>query len=274
MLPAGRKGQGIGGRRRKIGDVVNCGEALPGTDVRIVDPETLQPLAAGQTGEIWLRGPSIAAGYWDNPAATEATFQARIEPDPAHWLRSGDLGFLQAGALYVTGRVKELLIVNGQNHYPTDIEETIRGADILLADATVCVFAAEVAQTEQAVALLEIPERLKETLDTAALNRRLNAAVAERHGITLGEWVWVGRRAIPRTTSGKLQRTRAREMYRQNELAVQWRSRAEQPQTAQVADVAHTACLPWPRLSPVSSALRSTALSVKNSGMRLLPPLA
>ncbi|MFP3786462.1 hypothetical protein, partial [Burkholderia sp. SIMBA_024] len=86
--------------------------------------------------------------------------------------------------------------------------------------------------------LLEIPERLKEALDTAALNRRLNAVVAERHGITLGEWVWVGRRAIPRTTSGKLQRTRAREMYRQNELAVQWRSRAVQPPLAQVADVA------------------------------------
>ncbi|WP_448665497.1 aminotransferase class III-fold pyridoxal phosphate-dependent enzyme [Serratia plymuthica] len=239
LIVTGReKGQGMAVAEEKAGDVVNCGEALPGTDVRIVDPETLQPLAAGHTGEIWLRGPSIAAGYWDNPAATEATFQARIEPDPAHWLRSGDLGFLQAGALYVTGRVKELLIVNGQNHYPTDIEETIRGADILLADATVCVFAAEVAETEQAVALLEIPERLKETLDTAALNRRLNAAVAERHGITLGEWVWVGRRAIPRTTSGKLQRTRAREMYRQNELTVQWRSRAEPPQTAQVADVA------------------------------------
>ncbi|HHQ6537716.1 TPA: aminotransferase class III-fold pyridoxal phosphate-dependent enzyme [Serratia fonticola] len=211
--------------------VVCCGQALPDTEVRIVDPVSLRALEAGQTGEIWLRGPSIARGYWDNSAATEATFLAQIENESAHWLRSGDLGFQQQGALYVTGRVKELLIVNGQNHYPTDIEETIRSADAALADATVCVFASDIAQTEQAVALLEIPERTTEAVDTAALNDRLNEAVADRHGITLGEWVWVGRRAIPRTTSGKLQRTRAKAMYQQDELVVQWRSRAVQPQT-------------------------------------------
>ncbi|MEQ2015889.1 aminotransferase class III-fold pyridoxal phosphate-dependent enzyme [Photorhabdus bodei] len=228
------KGQGmvVTNEDEKDPGVVSCGQALPNTEVRIVDPVNLRALEAGQTGEIWLRGPSIASGYWNNAAATAATFHAQIENESAHWLRSGDLGFQQRGSLYVTGRVKELLIVNGQNHYPTDIEETIRNADALLANATVCVFASDIAQTEQAVALLEIPERAKEFVDTAALNDRLNAAVADRHGITLGEWVWVGRRAIPRTTSGKLQRTRAKAMYQQDALVVQWSSRAVQPQPA------------------------------------------
>ncbi|WP_445496252.1 aminotransferase class III-fold pyridoxal phosphate-dependent enzyme [Photorhabdus sp. SF281] len=255
------KGQGIvvTAENGKDPGVVSCGQALPNTEVRIIDPVSLHALEDGLTGEIWLRGPSIACGYWDNAVATEATFQAQIENESAHWLRSGDLGFQQQGALYVIGRVKELLIVNGQNHYPTDIEETIRSADTVLADATVCVFASDIAQTEQAVALLEIPERSRESVDTAALNDRLRAAVADRHGITLGEWVWVGRRAIPRTTSGKLQRTRAKAMYQQDELVVQWRSRAVQSQTVSTTNCGMS--LSVPALASFIAGLISTAVN-------------
>ncbi|MBW7983374.1 type I polyketide synthase [Enterobacillus tribolii] len=215
--------------------VVSCGHALPGTDVCIVDPDTQRPLSGGQTGEIWLRGPGIAAGYWNNAEATQATFQARLAGDERGWLRSGDLGFQQADALYVTGRMKEVLIVNGQNHYPTDIEETIRQADAALAEATVCVFACGMAHAEQPVALLELSERHKNSPGMDALAARIMAAVAERHGITLGDLLLVARRGIPRTTSGKLQRTRARTLYQQDRLAAQWRSRAVVPKPAPIS---------------------------------------
>ncbi|MEP8623894.1 beta-ketoacyl synthase N-terminal-like domain-containing protein [Enterobacter cloacae] len=214
------KGQGL--RVADDAGVVCCGHALPDTNVCIVDPEHHQPLAEGESGEIWLRGPGVAAGYWNNNAATRETFQARLADNPHPWLRSGDMGFLQGSHLYVTGRLKELLIVNGQNHYPTDIEETIRQSDPVLAEATVCVFASE---AERPVALLEVMTRTKNSLDMPTLAPRIHAAVAERHGITLDELLLVGRRAIPRTTSGKLQRTRAKAMYQQEMLEVEWRSR-------------------------------------------------
>nr|WP_254893529.1 type I polyketide synthase [Enterobacter cloacae] len=213
------------GRGLRVADdagVVCCGHALSDTSVCIVDPELHQPLAEGESGEIWLRGPGVAAGYWNNNTATREAFQARLADNPHPWLRSGDMGFLQGSHLYVTGRLKELLIVNGQNHYPTDIEETIRQSDPVLAEATVCVFASE---AERPVALLEVMTRTKYSLDMPTLAPRIHAAVAERHGITLDELLVVGRRAIPRTTSGKLQRTRAQAMYQQEMLEVEWRSR-------------------------------------------------
>ena len=112
---------------------VSCGRVIAGHDLRIVDPETRQERAAGEVGEIWLSGPSVAAGFWRKPEATEETFKARLadpagaelERDPGpDYLRTGDLGALLDGELYVLGRIKEMVIVNGRNHYATDLETT------------------------------------------------------------------------------------------------------------------------------------------------------
>ena len=96
--------------------------------VVIVNPETCTPLPDGQVGEIWAHGPSIASGYWRNPEATQEHFRAELSGRPeTHYLRTGDLGFLRDGELYITGRLRSLIIVNGRNYYPHDIEATLLG---------------------------------------------------------------------------------------------------------------------------------------------------
>src|SRR5262249_29212262 len=100
------------------GTLVSCGRRLPGERLAIVDPERLRPLAAGTIGEIWVSGPHVAGGYWRHPLATASTFQARLATDAeVCWLRTGDLGFVdEAGQLYITGRIKDVIIIRGMNH--------------------------------------------------------------------------------------------------------------------------------------------------------------
>ena len=108
--------------------VVGCGRALTGEEIAIVDPESRVRLADTRVGEIWASGPNVALGYWRNPEATEATFGARIAgEDERAWLRTGDLGFLdESGELFITGRIKDVMIIRGANHYPQDIEDTVQ----------------------------------------------------------------------------------------------------------------------------------------------------
>src|SRR5262249_56995527 len=109
--------------------VVGCGRALVGEQIAIVDPETCARQRYDQVGEVWVNGPNVARFYWRNEAATTAALQARIagEDKDASWLRTGDLGFLDAdGELFITGRIKDLIIVRGINHYPQDIERTVQ----------------------------------------------------------------------------------------------------------------------------------------------------
>jgi acyl-CoA synthetase (AMP-forming)/AMP-acid ligase II len=107
--------------------LVGCGRQLYGERVAIVEPEHRTRLAPGVIGEVWVAGPNVTQGYWRNPAVTEAVFSARLEPCGERWLRTGDLGFLdETGELYITGRIKDLIIIRGINHYPQDIEETVQ----------------------------------------------------------------------------------------------------------------------------------------------------
>jgi acyl-CoA synthetase (AMP-forming)/AMP-acid ligase II len=105
--------------------LVGCGRALVGEAIAIVDPESRQRRPADTIGEIWVRGANVAAGYWQNPAATTETFAATIAGEGGdHWLRTGDLGFLDdAGDIYITGRIKDVIIIYGNNHYPQSLTE-------------------------------------------------------------------------------------------------------------------------------------------------------
>jgi long chain fatty acid CoA FadD26 len=204
-------------------ELVGCG-APRSCEVRIVDPETLLEKAAGQVGEIWVHGDQVSPGYWRNPELTARTFGGRLaapsEGTPASpWLRTGDLGAIFEGELFIIGRIKDLLIVDGRNHYPEDIEVTIgeitvgRVATVSIPDGA----------TEKLVAIAEIkppggsPEDSIEKLRD--LKRRVASAVKNIHGVRVSDLVLVGQGSLPITTSGKVRRSACAERYRLDQFS-------------------------------------------------------
>jgi len=186
--------------------------------VRIVDPETRQEAPAGTVGEIWVHGDNVCAGYWHKDDETEATFRGVIA-DPADdipadmWLRTGDLGFID-DELFIVGRIKDLLIVRGRNHYPDDIEATV-GA---VSNGRVAAISVEDDGTEKLVTIVEMKERAtrEETQERlAAVKSDVTAAISTAHGISAADLVFVSRGAIPITTSGKIRRQACVDLYRQ-----------------------------------------------------------
>jgi acyl-CoA synthetase (AMP-forming)/AMP-acid ligase II len=194
-----------------------CGHAAGGTDIRIVDPHTLRPVESGAPGEIWVAGPGVAAGYWKQPEATRSTFDARIAGSgEGPFLRTGDLGMLRGEGLHVTGRIKDILIVRGIKHFPQDIEGTVERASPRVRAGCCAVFAmpggdgdnvAVAAELESAGAVLNEDE--EDTRDAVILDIR--EAVGAAHGIQVSAVALVAPGAIPKTTSGKLQRFLCRE---------------------------------------------------------------
>jgi len=187
------------------------------SDVRIVDHATSREVPAGTVGEIWVHGGQVSAGYWRNPELTERTFGGQLaEPSPGTptgpWLRTGDLGVVFDGELYIIGRMKDLLIVDGRNIYPDDIETTIRE---ITGGRTAAVSVAE-DTGEKLVAVVELKNSDPEQL--AAVKQKVTAAISRAHGVRVGDLVLVSPGSIPVTTSGKVRRTACGERYRQGEL--------------------------------------------------------
>ncbi|SDE84516.1 type I polyketide synthase [Streptomyces griseoaurantiacus] len=191
-------------------EVVGCGPPVDGVDVALVDPDTRRRITAGdRVGEIWLSGGSVAHGYWRRPDATEETFGARIEgEEDTPRLRTGDLGFLREGELYVVGRTKDVVIVQGRNHYPHDIELTAERTDPRLRTGSGAVFSVEVDGAERMVLAHEVEGRRVE--DAPALLARLRTAVAEAHEVTPHAVLLLRRSTAHKTTSGKIQRRACR----------------------------------------------------------------
>ncbi|MEV6163991.1 AMP-binding protein [Streptomyces sp. NPDC052052] len=193
-----------------------------GLDVRIVDPRTRTELPEGRIGEIWIRGASVALGYWNRPEETERTFGARTADGTGPFLRTGDLGTLRQGELYVTGRIKEMIIVHGRNLYPHDIERELRSLDSAFSDHPTAVFAsrARAGGAEEIVAVQEVRGRGRTEAELAALARGARARLAQRLGAKVGAVVLVKPGRILRTTSGKIQRTRMRQLFESGELDI------------------------------------------------------
>lgn len=193
--------------------LVGSGEILGGQTVLIVDPDTRRPCATDGVGEVWVAGPSVARGYWANAEATTETFRARTQPDGAGpFLRTGDLGFLQDGQLFITGRRKDLIIIGGTNHYPQDIEVTARAAHPALADAAGAAFAVMGEEGESLVVVHEINLKHRDA-DFATVAAALRGAVSEAHQLAVTHYALVRFASLPKTSSGKIQRRRCRELF-------------------------------------------------------------
>ncbi|MCA9969271.1 MAG: AMP-binding protein [Anaerolineales bacterium] len=206
--------------------LVGNGRSLADQTLQIVDPTTRQPLPAEQVGEIWLAGPSVAQGYWQQPAETAATFAARLAGAAAGpFLRTGDLGFLHDGQLYVTGRRKDLMIVHGQNIYPQDIELTVEQCHPALRPGCGAAFSIDLDGAER---LVVVQEAATDTLpDASDLLPHIRQTVTEAHGIPVYAVVLIKPRTIFKTSSGKIQRFACREAFLDGSLAVIVESRQE-----------------------------------------------
>jgi acyl-CoA synthetase (AMP-forming)/AMP-acid ligase II len=192
--------------------IVGSGRPASALRVSIVNPETGRPCETGSIGEIWVSGPTVASGYWNRPEDTRDTFHARLaENGDGPFLRTGDLGFVRDGELFVTGRLKDLMIVRGRNHYPQDIENTVVGVSSAIRPGTCAAFSVDSGTEEKLVLILEMPRPRPERFDVLAGDIR--QAVVGAHELQVSSIVLVRPGAIPRTSSGKARRLECRAQY-------------------------------------------------------------
>ena len=189
--------------------LVGCGPPAA-QQVVVVDPESGELRGSDEVGELWVAGAHVARGYWNRPAETEEVFHAHTSSGDGPFLRTGDLGFLHRGEVFVCGRLKDLIIVRGANIYPQDIEYTAERAHETLRRGCAAAFAVPAGSDEHLVVVQEL--RRGEDVDLAAAAGAIVAAVFREHGI-LADIVLIGAGAVPKTSSGKLQRNACRDAF-------------------------------------------------------------
>jgi acyl-CoA synthetase (AMP-forming)/AMP-acid ligase II len=200
---------------------VSCGTAGCDTRVVIVEPETRRPCGPGCVGEIWVAGPSVAQGYWDRAEETAITFRALTDRGEGPFLRTGDLGFMHDGDLYVSGRLKDVLIVRGTKHYPQDLEQTTEQHPSIRPGCSAAFSTEAGSLGDRIVIVAEADVRQLTTPECAdATIAMIRRNIAELHGVLLKAVVLVAPGAIPKTTSGKLQRFACRDAFLSDRLSV------------------------------------------------------
>ncbi len=191
--------------------------------VRIVDYDTNRECPQDIVGEIWVHGDNIAEGYWAKPPEEQRCFGAMlVDPAPGtpagSWLRTGDLGFIYEGELFIVGRIKDLLIIRGRNHYPEDIEATVQE----ITGGRVAAISIPVNSTEKLVTVIELKKRGDSNVDAthwlSGVRSDVTSAISNAHGLHVGDLVLVSPGSIPTTTSGKIRRTACVEQYRQDQF--------------------------------------------------------
>jgi acyl-CoA synthetase (AMP-forming)/AMP-acid ligase II len=208
-------------------ELVTSGVAADHTELAIVEPKTGSRLPDNCVGEIWISAPSVARGYWNNPKASVEVFGAAIAPEGGSFLRTGDLGFLRAGNLFVTGRIKDLIIVNGRNIYPQDVELSVEHADAAVRAGGVVAFgSSSSAGTEEVAVVAELEATRSEH---GAVIAKIRESVAQRQELDLGTIALVAKGAIPKTSSGKLRRSAVKESLAAGTLPTLtlWRSSSQ-----------------------------------------------
>lgn len=255
-LDAAALGHGLadvtdGGRSTSL---VSCGQPIRDHAITIVDPVSLEACADKTVGEIWISGPSVAQGYWNRPEQTEQLFHAQFEDD-GPYLRTGDLGFQLDGELFVTGRLKELIIVRGRNHYPQDIESTVQRAHRAVYDSVGAAFSVVRNAQEHVAVVQELPRHA--TADSGEVIDAIRSAVAEQHGLELHAIALLKAGTIPKTSSGKVRRDSCRQglLNGKLELVAQWSADARNHHPSVLAASSLTATA-----APVPSVVRTENL--------------
>lgn len=212
-----RKGSASIGDGAETRVLVSNGRPAPGVELAIVDPAGRRPSPPDRVGEIWVRSPSVGLGYWGDPASTNETFGATLMGDDRAWLRTGDLGFLHDRSLYVTGRSKARIIVRGVNHAAEDLECSLENAVTGLVPGGIAVFSSERGDRE---ALIVLAERLRgSTLDDTRTLQELRRVLVAEHGVAIDEAHLLRAGALPRTSSGKIRRVAAQELFESDGIA-------------------------------------------------------
>jgi len=207
LVPAGEAGV----------ELVSSGRVASGVKLVIVDPIDLRRCAPDEVGEVWVSGATVADGYWQRPEATAESFGARLPGSEADWLRTGDLGALSGGELYVTGRIKDLVVIHGHNHYPQDIEASALAAHPAIRPMGAAAFAIEGPGGEELGLVVEL-DRHWRAYDLEAIRTAVIEAISREHQLHVGQLVFVKANALPKTSSGKIQRRATRERLRAGEF--------------------------------------------------------
>nr|AKL71645.1 NocL [Nostoc sp. CCAP 1453/38] len=208
--------------------IVGCGRTWLDEKIIIVDTQSLTVCPADRVGEIWVSGPSVAAGYWRRSQQTAETFQAYLsDPNVSEelgvsgpFLRTGDLGFLQDGELFVTGRLKDVIIIRGQNHYPQDIELTVQNSHPALRLNCGAAFTVEQKGQQRLVIVQEVERTSLRRLDIKEVVGNITEAVIDNHGLQVYATVLIKPGSIPKTSSGKIQRHACRRGFLEGSLNV------------------------------------------------------
>ena len=198
-------------------NLVSCGRIPPKHEVKIVDPDTSQEMREGEVGEIWFRGPSVALGYWNLKGQSSSTFHGKIRGET--YMRTGDFGLLHQGDLYVTGRIKEVMILKGRNLYPQDIEQTVAVSHNALRSTTCAAFSIEEKEEEKLVIIQEVDRRQGRELSYREIFSAIKEKIVESHGITPHAISLVKTNSIPVTSSGKIQRYLSKKYYQNNRFS-------------------------------------------------------
>jgi acyl-CoA synthetase (AMP-forming)/AMP-acid ligase II len=223
--------------------IVGCGKSLGGQTIRIVDPETRTVCAPNQIGEIWVAGASVAKGYWNHPKATQDTFDVYLaDTAEGPFLRTGDLGFMHQDELFITSRLKDVMIIRARTHYPQDIEATVEQCHPALRPHGGAAFAVEMYGEERLVVVQEVERRVyrqtgccvdltlsgsestPQACDIATIVGDIRQLVAEKHDVQVSAVVLLRPGSIPKTSSGKIRRQTCREQFLHQTLDVvgQW----------------------------------------------------
>jgi acyl transferase domain-containing protein/acyl-CoA synthetase (AMP-forming)/AMP-acid ligase II/acyl carrier protein len=215
-------------------ELVSCGTPAVDQELAIVDPYSHARVANGVVGEIWITGPSVTAGYWSRPEATDEVFAARRSDDPTAgpYARTGDLGFVTGGELYITGRHKDLIIVRGRNLYPHDIEDTVAAAHPAIRAGCVAAFPTSAGAAEGIAVAAEVQSAAQQ--DLAEVIGAIRRAVITAHDVGATEVVLLPARGMPKTSSGKLTRAACRAGIADGSIACVARWRADQPASVAV----------------------------------------